>query len=285
MPVTAQESFADLAFPQKGIDLSEGFNSQLPGSTPIAVNVRLFEAMTERARGGSRAGLAKYIAAQLPPGAHLIQHLNVIVDPQNIATLDEDDGTFADPSDAGPSYAWGVTQNSRIPSGGRLVRRGGSGRMSFKNRKKLLTITANDISKSAGATYTFNGTEYSASGLDIADSISGITLTSSGAPAGAANGPYPIIPSAVSISGPGSVSYKIKYVNGVMTVGATLVPGIRYVFFDGDHSWGVTVCPPATTATAETCSGESSTVANDIASGFLQSQSNVMGTPGISCGL
>lgn len=134
MPATAQESFADLAFPQKGIDLSEGFNSQLPGSTPVAVNVRLFEAMTERARGGSRAGLSKYIAEQLPAGAHLIQHLNVIVDPQNIATLDEDDGTFPDPSDAGPSYAWGVTQSSRNP--GRFVRQGGSGRMAVKNSKK-----------------------------------------------------------------------------------------------------------------------------------------------------
>lgn len=149
MPVAAQESFADLAFPQKGIDLSEGFNSQLPGSTPVAINVRLFEAMTERARGGSRAGLAKYIAAQLPAGAHLIQHLNVIVDPQNEAMLDEDDGTFPDPSDAGPSYAWGVTQSSRNP--GRFVRQGGSGRMAVKNSKKKKFRYIQGVTNAPGA--------------------------------------------------------------------------------------------------------------------------------------
>ena len=79
MPIIMdQESFPDMRFPEKGIDLSRGFGSQLPGTTPIAQNVRLYEPDSGSARGGSRPGLGKYVSSQ-PNGSRLIQHINAVV--------------------------------------------------------------------------------------------------------------------------------------------------------------------------------------------------------------
>lgn len=127
------DQFVDMKFPTGGVDLSQGFASQGQGTTPIGQNVRTFEPLTLRGRGGARPGVSKYLPVQLPSGTNVIQHLNVIVDPQGGALLDVDNGTFADPSDAGPAYAWGVVTNSRNP--GRFIRTGGSGWMEFKNKK------------------------------------------------------------------------------------------------------------------------------------------------------
>lgn len=86
-PQQAQESFADLRFPLGGIDLSRGFNNQLPrplqngdygGTTPLGQNVRGYEPGTRRARGGQRPGLLKYIQG-LCGSASLIQELNLVV--------------------------------------------------------------------------------------------------------------------------------------------------------------------------------------------------------------
>lgn len=86
-PQQAQESFADLRFPLGGIDLSRGFNNQMPrplqngdygGTTPQGQNVRGYEPGTQRARGGQRPGLLKYIPG-LVGAASLIQELNVVV--------------------------------------------------------------------------------------------------------------------------------------------------------------------------------------------------------------
>lgn len=71
----------NLEFPDGGIDVSGEFQEQPPGTTPEAVNVRGVNPDTLRERGGSRAGLIKYIPGPLFTGADLIQHLNVIVDP------------------------------------------------------------------------------------------------------------------------------------------------------------------------------------------------------------
>ncbi len=72
------ESFIDMAFPVKGIDLSKGFSLQVPGTTPVGANVRAFDSSAMRARGGSRPGLDKYIATQ-PNGTNVIQELNSVV--------------------------------------------------------------------------------------------------------------------------------------------------------------------------------------------------------------
>lgn len=131
-PGQQPDQFADMLFPLHGLNLLQGFGSQPPGTTPVGLNVRTFEVLTQRGRGGSRPGLAKYIPGQIPGGPSKVQHLNVVVDPQGGALGDIDGGDFPDPSDAGPRRLWGVW-GTRSPS--RRVRRGGWGYMLYKNRR------------------------------------------------------------------------------------------------------------------------------------------------------
>lgn len=56
----------ELLFPAKGVDRSTSYEDQRPGTTPVATNVRFYEPMTDRARGGSRPGLTRFIDQQLP---------------------------------------------------------------------------------------------------------------------------------------------------------------------------------------------------------------------------
>jgi FtsP/CotA-like multicopper oxidase with cupredoxin domain len=81
-----------------------------------------------------------------------------------------------------------------------------------------LTITANNLSKTYGATLTFLGTEFTATGLLNTDTVTSVTLTSAGAAATAIVSPptYPIVPSAAV--GTGLTNYTITYVNGALTV-------------------------------------------------------------------
>lgn len=73
------EYFQAMQFPEKGLDLRTPFAQQPPGTTDTVVNVRLFEALTQRGRGGSRSGLSKYIAGRIAGGAYPIQDLNTVV--------------------------------------------------------------------------------------------------------------------------------------------------------------------------------------------------------------
>lgn len=67
------ETFADIRFPLAGIDSSDRYDSPPSKSSPlgvskttqVGVNVRSFESLTGRGRGGSRAGLVKYIAGRV----------------------------------------------------------------------------------------------------------------------------------------------------------------------------------------------------------------------------
>jgi hypothetical protein len=71
---------AFMAFPLGGIDAEQPFDLQPPGTTPCAVNVCSVDPTSNRARGGSRPGLGRF----LPPLPTLsgIQSLDIIVDPQ-----------------------------------------------------------------------------------------------------------------------------------------------------------------------------------------------------------
>ena len=83
---------------------------------------------------------------------------------------------------------------------------------------KTLTITANDRSKTYGATVTFAGTEFSQVGLTGTDTVASVTLASAGAAADAAVGdPYAIVASAAV--GTGLANYDIQYVDGTLSVG------------------------------------------------------------------
>lgn len=82
-----KEEFIDLHFPVAGINLSAPFWRQpnrdvgkgVYGRTCVsAVNVRGFEASAERRRGGTRAGLSKYIPTPVVAD-WLVQSLAVIV--------------------------------------------------------------------------------------------------------------------------------------------------------------------------------------------------------------
>jgi hypothetical protein len=72
------------AFPVGGVDVSCEFARQPAGTTADASNVRGYETLEDRLRGGSRAGLAKWIDARVN-GDALIQHLTVLVDPTTLA--------------------------------------------------------------------------------------------------------------------------------------------------------------------------------------------------------
>ncbi len=115
--MNTNESLADLEFPLGGIDVSTEFQEQPPGTTPVAVNVRATDPATLRERGGSRMGIDHYVP-QVPAGAHLIQHLNVIVDPQATRlpqnTLTPEPDWLEDPLIPGHYYppgGWGVQPN------------------------------------------------------------------------------------------------------------------------------------------------------------------------------
>ena len=81
-----------------------------------------------------------------------------------------------------------------------------------------LTITANSMTKTYGQTATFAGTAFTTSGLVNSDTVSSVSLSSTGAAATAtvAGSPYAIVASSAVGSGLGN--YTISYVNGSLTV-------------------------------------------------------------------
>jgi len=86
-----------------------------------------------------------------------------------------------------------------------------------------LTVTASNRSKTYGQTLVFAGTEFSTSGLLNSDTVTGASLTSTGAAAGASvNGsPYSIV--VTNAAGAGLTNYTITYVNGTLTVGSAVL--------------------------------------------------------------
>jgi uncharacterized repeat protein (TIGR02543 family) len=85
-------------------------------------------------------------------------------------------------------------------------------------QKASLTITADNTTKTYGETVTFDGTEFSKTGLIDGDDVTSVTLNSDGAAAsaGVSGSPYVIIPSGAI--GTGLENYDITYVNGELTV-------------------------------------------------------------------
>ncbi|MEI7868582.1 MAG: MBG domain-containing protein, partial [Candidatus Methylumidiphilus sp.] len=86
-----------------------------------------------------------------------------------------------------------------------------------------LTLTANNQSKVFGKTFTFTGQEFTPAGLQNNETIGTVTLASTGAPASADVGNYPINITPGSASG-GTFTpsnYTIAYLPGNMTVSTT----------------------------------------------------------------
>jgi pectin methylesterase-like acyl-CoA thioesterase len=97
-----------------------------------------------------------------------------------------------------------------------------------------LSITANNTNKVLGATITFAGTEFTASGLLGGDVVTSVTLTSAGAGAGAAAGSYLITPSAAVGSGLGN--YTITYNNGALIVSGSPDSSFTGIVVNNDGS-------------------------------------------------
>uniref|UniRef100_UPI002FDB029F beta strand repeat-containing protein n=1 Tax=Flavobacterium sp. TaxID=239 RepID=UPI002FDB029F len=83
-----------------------------------------------------------------------------------------------------------------------------------------LTITADDVSKCFGTTYTLGTTAFGSTGLKNSETIDSVTLNSSGAISSASVGSYTIVPSAATGGTFTASNYSITYVNGTLTVNA-----------------------------------------------------------------
>lgn len=116
-----------IEFPSSGLNVATSYGQQPKGSTPTGVNVRSNESILNRERGGSRSGLSKYPPGLLPSGTNVVQHMNIVVDPQGGALLA---GSFiTGPTEADPDPRWG----------GRLIRVGGDGIQLNRNQNRQQT--------------------------------------------------------------------------------------------------------------------------------------------------
>src|SRR6185295_7174343 len=85
--------------------------------------------------------------------------------------------------------------------------------------QRTLTITADDQTKTYGETFAFLGTEFTTGTGQLVngDSVTSVSLSSSGAVGTATVGDYDIIAS--SALGSGLSNYDIGYVDGTLSVG------------------------------------------------------------------
>src|SRR5207244_7482765 len=83
-----------------------------------------------------------------------------------------------------------------------------------------LTITANNQSKTYGSTLTFNGSEFTPTGLQNGETIGSVTIGSAGAAAGAtvAGSTYAITPSAAIGGSFNASNYSLSYIDGTLTI-------------------------------------------------------------------
>lgn len=86
-----QETFQDFHFPKAGVHVAGPFGRQpvRQGRDGVYVrtsadgqNVRSYEPATGRDRGGSRYGMSKYVAQQLPPETWVVQAINTVASTQ-----------------------------------------------------------------------------------------------------------------------------------------------------------------------------------------------------------
>lgn len=151
----ADEKLQDLEFPVGGVDKLQEFQGQPPGTTPDADNVRSLNPDSLRTRGGSRPGLVQFVPEVIPADLALslvIQHLNVIVDPQSDALLQNfvtpgDDwvedplvpGTFVPPG--GWGYQGGATSPPPPPAAYAFVQESQSAGISGDSNINPLVVT------------------------------------------------------------------------------------------------------------------------------------------------
>lgn len=141
---------------------------------------------------------------------------------------------------------------------------------------KALTITADNDAKTYGSTFTFSGDEFTTTALVGSDTVSSMTLTSTGttATASVAGSPYTITPS--NASGTGLANYDITYVNGLLTVNSK---GLTVTANDRSKTYGD---PVAFTGSEFTTSGlvNSDTISSvSLSSTGTAASASVAGSP------
>ncbi|MBE9598553.1 Ig-like domain-containing protein [Pedobacter sp. MC2016-24] len=148
-----------------------------------------------------------------------------------VATLADPDGKLANYTVSNPNGTLTITQ-------------------------KALTITASARTKTYGDAVVFAGTEFSTTGLINGNTVTGVTLTSTGAASTAtvAGGPYPIV--ATAATGTGLTNYTIAYVNGSLTVNRKALT----IVADDKTKFLGTVNPALTASYNGLVNGESNTV-------------------------
>lgn len=99
----------EIQFPFKGIDQITSYRRQPPGTTPYALNVRPFDALEQRLRGGQRSGHSKYFSSAVN-GTNMIQQIDsmsIVLDPWTIVAdtvfADEDFLSYSDEDDIAPN--------------------------------------------------------------------------------------------------------------------------------------------------------------------------------------
>ncbi len=89
--MTTLEKMRSLQFPIYGLDTSKPLFDQRPGTCPQAINVRAYDSVTDRQRGGSRGGLNPFFGAgsvAQVSGANRIQSLSCVVTASQGATFE-----------------------------------------------------------------------------------------------------------------------------------------------------------------------------------------------------
>src|SRR5206468_1597838 len=140
--------------------------------------------------------------------------------------------------------------------------------------KAALTVTANSTSKTYGQTVTFAGTEFTTSGLVNGDSVTSVTLSSSGAAATApvAGSPYAIVAS--NATGSGLANYAISYANGTLTVNKA---ALTITADDKSMTYGGSV-PTLTATYSGLVNGDSSSVVSGLSLSASATSSSDVGT-------
>lgn len=77
------EFFFDMVFPFAGIERSGEFSQQRFATAAVGENVRAFEPMTGRSRGGRRSGLSRFIDSVVVHSSEPVQHLALVVNCQS----------------------------------------------------------------------------------------------------------------------------------------------------------------------------------------------------------
>ncbi|WP_281993029.1 MBG domain-containing protein [Sulfitobacter geojensis] len=95
---------------------------------------------------------------------------------------------------------------------------------SFTVTPAPLTVTAQDQTKQQGQAFTFNGTEFTTTGLFNDDTVTNVGLSSDGAAADATTDDSPFVITVGDVNGSGLDNYDISTVNGSFIVQNTIAP-------------------------------------------------------------